>query len=199
MLRYLIYPLLTLSISLGETDDWKAVPSTEMTRFDFDLEAHPLEIKAKPETFDLFFEGPQNLPAGGLSFVYAENKFQVLYCNKKKAPTTPFCRKAENIWRITKVGSTRIEVTCNGDAWLNFEFSNANCDEDSAWADTWTRPTLKIKFGYFGAIATRIGAPADNKNDDNKDKEQLSGANRDRGSFGFLATVFIAGATLWGF
>jgi hypothetical protein len=199
MFRYLItvIVLFTLSISLGETSDWTPVPATMMTNVAFDLQAHPLEIKVKPNgMFVVFFEGDQGSEAGGLSLDLSNNEFRVLNCNKLKAATTTFCKKPENIWRITKVGSTGIEVTCNGNAMINLEFSNANCYEDSSWADKWKTPTTEIKFGFSSAIAYRP-APVDKKDDD---KKQLSGANRDRDSFGCLATVFIAGrATLWGF
>merc|ERR1719378_755533 len=201
MFRYLITVtvLYTLFISHGETSDWTPVPTTVGKSVAFDLQAHPLEIKAKPDgKVEVYFEGDQGRTAGGLKLDLTGNKFTVMNCNKEQVAGTTFCKKSENIWRVTKVGSTGIEVTCNGDAMFNLEFSKANCDEDPSWADSWNTPTTELKFFETAAIAYRP-APADNKDDDNKDKKQLSGANRDRGSFGFLATVFIAGATLWGF
>jgi hypothetical protein len=197
MFRYLITVtvIFTLSISLGETNDWTSVVANN--RVDFDLQATPLEIKAKPAgTVDVVFEGDQGRPAGGLTLLLDRNEFRVHNCNKRKAATTTFCKEGENIWRVTKVDSTGVEVTCNGDAMINLEFSADNCDEDSSWASKWELPITGMKFnGPSAAIAYRP-APADDKDDD---KKQLSGANKDRGSFLCLATVFIAWATLWGF
>jgi len=187
--------IFTLSISLGGTNDWTSVVADN--RVDFDLQANPLEIKAKPAgRVEVVFEGDQGRPAGGLTLLLNENEFRVHNCNKRKAAPTTFCKEAENIWRVTKVGSTGVEVTCNGDAMINLEFSAVNCDEDSSWASKWEVPITGMKFnGPTAAIAYRP-APAD-ENDD--DKKQLSGANRDRGSFLCLATVLIAGVTLWRF
>lgn len=199
MFRYLITVtvLYTLFISHGETSDWTPVPTTVGKSVAFDLQAHPLEIKAKPDgKVEVYFEGDQGRTAGGLKLDLTGNKFTVMNCNKEQVAGTTFCKKSENIWRVTKVGSTGVEVTCNGDAMINLEFSAVNCDEDSSWASKWEVPITGMKFnGPTAAIAYRP-APAD-ENDD--DKKQLSGANRDRGSFLCLATVLIAGVTLWRF
>jgi len=132
------------------TSDWTDV--TRDGKIDYDLEAHPLQIKtdsavgSNEEVYVYFYTADGSYIIGYIRLMfYNSPKYFIYYCTSSATPfsvTLPV--EQDKVWTITKTASA-LKVECNGVEVLNYLFSESTKAE---CVTKWSKDVEQIRFAF---------------------------------------------------
>ena len=137
-------------------------PTSFRTNVYYDLEKVPLEIKtnnnsahADEELNVRFYRYSQigYQPAGGVAITVSSTPMYFIYmCSYWADLQTTLPTAAENMWKITKDGSSgiRLLIHCNGVLVLDFQLSDQTCTDsrfrNGIWNTYWSKDVTALEF-----------------------------------------------------